>query len=122
MSANLRKDISGLLHYLESFLSNPPTSSTTLTTAASAPTASGVSRLNSWPSARAKGLGYDNVNIIIARNELYGFPSQIQEDRRKHEAMARGVEYIAEASFSWNGMLTITANADYSVTMMLRFS
>jgi DNA helicase-4 len=29
---------------------------------------------------RAKGLGYDNVIIINARNELYGFPSQIQED------------------------------------------
>lgn len=29
---------------------------------------------------RAKGLGYDNVIIINARNELYGFPSQIQKD------------------------------------------
>lgn len=29
---------------------------------------------------RAKGLGYDNVIVINARNELYGFPSQIQED------------------------------------------
>lgn len=29
---------------------------------------------------RAKGLGYDNVIIINARNELYGFPSQIQDD------------------------------------------
>ena len=29
---------------------------------------------------RAKGLGYDNVILINARNELYGFPSQIQED------------------------------------------
>ena len=29
---------------------------------------------------RAKGLGYDNVIIINARNEVYGFPSQVQED------------------------------------------
>lgn len=29
---------------------------------------------------RAKGLGFDNVIIINARNELYGFPSQIHED------------------------------------------
>ena len=29
---------------------------------------------------RAKGLGYDNVIIINARNEIYGFPSQVQED------------------------------------------
>ena len=29
---------------------------------------------------RAKGLGYDHVIIINARNETYGFPSQIQED------------------------------------------
>lgn len=29
---------------------------------------------------RAKGLGFDNVILINARNELYGFPSQIQED------------------------------------------
>jgi len=29
---------------------------------------------------RAKGLGFDNVIIINARNDLYGFPSQIQED------------------------------------------
>lgn len=29
---------------------------------------------------RAKGLGYDNVIIINARNELYGFPSQIVDD------------------------------------------
>ena len=29
---------------------------------------------------RAKGLGYDNVIIINARNEVYGFPSQVKED------------------------------------------
>ena len=29
---------------------------------------------------RAKGLGYDNVIIINARNEVYGFPSQVQDD------------------------------------------
>lgn len=29
---------------------------------------------------RAKGLGYDNVIIINARNEIYGFPSQVKED------------------------------------------
>ncbi len=29
---------------------------------------------------RAKGLGYDNVVIINARNETYGFPSQVQDD------------------------------------------
>jgi DNA helicase-4 len=29
---------------------------------------------------RAKGLGCDNVIIINARNEVYGFPSQVQED------------------------------------------
>ncbi len=29
---------------------------------------------------RAKGLGYDNVIIINARNDVYGFPSKVQED------------------------------------------
>lgn len=29
---------------------------------------------------KAKGLGYDNVILINARNEVHGFPSQIQED------------------------------------------
>lgn len=29
---------------------------------------------------RAKGLGYDNVIIINVRNEVYGFPSQVQDD------------------------------------------
>lgn len=29
---------------------------------------------------RAKGLGYDHVILINARNELYGFPSQVQDD------------------------------------------
>ena len=29
---------------------------------------------------RAKGLGYDSVIIINARNEVYGFPSQVNED------------------------------------------
>ena len=29
---------------------------------------------------RAKGLGYDHVIIINARNETYGFPSKVQED------------------------------------------
>ena len=29
---------------------------------------------------RAKGLGYDNVIIINARNEVYGFPSLVQDD------------------------------------------
>lgn len=29
---------------------------------------------------RAKGLGFDNVIIINARKELYGFPSQIEDD------------------------------------------
>ena len=29
---------------------------------------------------RAKGLGYDNVIIINARNEVYGFPAQVQDD------------------------------------------
>lgn len=29
---------------------------------------------------RAKGLGYDNVIIFNARNEVYGFPSQVQDD------------------------------------------
>jgi len=29
---------------------------------------------------RAKGLGFDNVIIINARNDFYGFPSQVQDD------------------------------------------
>lgn len=37
-------------------------------------------RLEFMTVHRAKGLGFDNVIIINARNELYGFPSQIQED------------------------------------------
>lgn len=38
-------------------------------------------RLEFMTVHRAKGLGFDNVIIINARNELYGFPSQIQEDQ-----------------------------------------
>lgn len=37
-------------------------------------------RLEFMTVHRAKGLGFDNVIIINGRNELYGFPSQIQED------------------------------------------
>ena len=37
-------------------------------------------RLEFMTVHRAKGLCFDNVIIINARNELYGFPSQIQED------------------------------------------
>lgn len=37
-------------------------------------------RLEFMTVHRAKGLGFDNVIIINARNELYGFPSQIEED------------------------------------------
>lgn len=66
---------------------------------------------------RAKGLGYDNVIIINARNELYGFPSQIQEDPVLKYVVKDdfSIEYAEERRLFYVA-LTRTKNRVYIVT------
>lgn len=66
---------------------------------------------------RAKGLGYDNVIIINARNELYGFPSQIQEDPVLKFVVKddNSIEYSEERRLFYVA-LTRTKNRVYIVT------
>lgn len=66
---------------------------------------------------RAKGLGFDNVIIINARNELYGFPSQIQEDPVLKYVVKDdySIEYAEERRLFYVA-LTRTKNRVYIVT------
>lgn len=66
---------------------------------------------------RAKGLGYDNVIIINARNELYGFPSQLQEDPVLKYVVKDdySIEYAEERRLFYVA-LTRTKNRVYIVT------
>lgn len=66
---------------------------------------------------RAKGLGFDNVIIINARNELYGFPSQIQEDPVLKFVVKDdySIEYAEERRLFYVA-LTRTKNRVYIVT------
>ena len=66
---------------------------------------------------RAKGLGYDNVIIINARNELFGFPSQIQEDPVLKYVVKDdfSIEYAEERRLFYVA-LTRTKNRVYIVT------
>ena len=66
---------------------------------------------------RAKGLGYDNVIIINARNEIYGFPSQVQEDPVLKYVVKddHTIEYAEERRLFYVA-LTRTKNRVYIVT------
>jgi len=66
---------------------------------------------------RAKGLGFDNVIIINARNELYGFPSQIQEDPVLKYVVKDdySIEYAEERRLFYVA-LTRTKNRVYIIT------
>ena len=66
---------------------------------------------------RAKGLGYDNVIIINARNEVYGFPSQVQEDPVLKFVVKddHSIEYAEERRLFYVA-LTRTKNRVYIVT------
>ena len=66
---------------------------------------------------RAKGLGYDNVIIINARNEVYGFPSQVQEDPVLKYVVKddHSIEYAEERRLFYVA-LTRTKNRVYIVT------
>jgi len=66
---------------------------------------------------RAKGLGFDNVIIINARNEIYGFPSQVQEDPVLKYVLKddHSIEYAEERRLFYVA-LTRTKNRVYIVT------
>ena len=66
---------------------------------------------------RAKGLGYDNVIIINARNEVYGFPSKVQEDPVLKYVVKddHSIEYAEERRLFYVA-LTRTKNRVYIVT------
>ena len=66
---------------------------------------------------RAKGLGYDFVIIINARNETYGFPSQVQDDPVLKYVVKndRSYEYAEERRLFYVA-LTRTRNRVYIVT------
>lgn len=66
---------------------------------------------------RAKGLGYDHVIIINARNETYGFPSQVQEDPVLKYVVKTDYSYdYAEERRLFYVALTRTKNRVYIVT------
>ena len=74
-------------------------------------------RLEFMTVHRAKGLGFDNVIIVNARNELYGFPSQIQEDPVLKFVVKddHSIEYAEERRLFYVA-LTRTKNRVYIVT------
>lgn len=65
----------------------------------------------------SKGLGYDNVIIINARNEIYGFPSKIDDDAVMNYVVKddRSIEYAEERRLFYVAM-TRTKNRVYIVT------
>lgn len=66
---------------------------------------------------RAKGLGYDHVIIINARNETYGFPSQVQEDPVLKYVVKDDHSYdYAEERRLFYVALTRTKNRFYIIT------
>lgn len=66
---------------------------------------------------RAKGLGFDNVIIINARNEYYGFPSQIQDDPVLKYVVKddHSIDYAEERRLFYVA-LTRTKNRVYLIT------
>ncbi len=66
---------------------------------------------------RAKGLGYDHVIIINARNETYGFPSQVEEDPVLKYVVKDDHSYdYAEERRLFYVALTRTKNRVYIIT------
>lgn len=65
----------------------------------------------------SKGLGYENVIIINARNEIYGFPSQIEDDPiiKLVTKNDNSIEYAEERRLFYVAM-TRTKNRVYIVT------
>lgn len=65
----------------------------------------------------SKGLGYDNVIIINARNELYGFPSKIDDDPVMNYVVKNdnSIEYAEERRLFYVAM-TRTKNRVFIVT------
>ena len=66
---------------------------------------------------RAKGLGYDHVIIVNARNETYGFPSQVEEDPVLKYVVKddRSYDYAEERRLFYVA-LTRTKNRVYIIT------
>ena len=70
---------------------------------------------------RAKGLGYDHVIIINARNDTYGFPSQVQEDPVLKYVVKDDHTYdYAEERRLFYVALTRTKNRVYIITPQQR--
>ena len=65
----------------------------------------------------SKGLGYDNVIIVNARNEIYGFPSKVDNDPVMHYVIKddKSIEYAEERRLFYVAM-TRTKNRVYIVT------
>ena len=65
----------------------------------------------------SKGLGYDNVVIINARNEMYGFPSKVDNDPVMQYVVKddKSIEYAEERRLFYVAM-TRTKNRVYIVT------
>ena len=74
-------------------------------------------RLEFLTAHSSKGLGYDNVIIINARNELYGFPSKIEDDPVMKYVIKEdtSIEYAEERRLFYVA-LTRTKNRVYIVT------
>ena len=65
----------------------------------------------------SKGLGYDNVIIVNARNEMYGFPSKVDNDPVMQYVVRddKSIEYAEERRLFYVAM-TRTKNRVYIVT------
>lgn len=65
----------------------------------------------------SKGLGYDNVIIVNARNEIYGFPSKVDNDPVMQYVVRddKSIEYAEERRLFYVAM-TRTKNRVYIVT------
>lgn len=65
----------------------------------------------------SKGLGYDNVVIVNARNEMYGFPSKVDNDPVMQYVVRddKSIEYAEERRLFYVAM-TRTKNRVYIVT------
>lgn len=65
----------------------------------------------------SKGLGYDNIVIVNARNELYGFPSKVDNDPVMQYVIRddKSIEYAEERRLFYVAM-TRTKNRVYIVT------
>lgn len=73
--------------------------------------------LNFMTVHRAKGLGYDNVIIINGRNDIYGFPSKIEDDPVLNYVVKldHSIEHAEERRLFYVA-LTRTKNRVYIVT------